>query len=140
MVREDGTQSWQHQQTGIATHDLTHYAVETTLELKNGFYGLLAQGWDIIRLTDRDVRSILPPEGLWTELVVGLIQTERLSPEPLSAADFNDMLDRERQNFRLGIERQVSDDELNQIRDTFNQLYFRWRNLKPGEQMSLEFG
>src|SRR5436190_2800556 len=98
VVRADGSQSWQHQQPGIPVHDLTHFAIESTLGLKNGFYGLLAQGWDITRLTDKDVRSILPAEGLWTEFVVGLVQTERLSPEPLSAGEFNQMLDTEKKN------------------------------------------
>ncbi len=53
IVREDGSTSWQHQQPGIPPHDLMHFAVESTLGLKNGFYGLLAQDWDIARLVDK---------------------------------------------------------------------------------------
>ena len=49
VTRKDGSQSWQHQQPGIPVHDLTHFAVESALHLENGFYGLLAQGWDIWR-------------------------------------------------------------------------------------------
>src|SRR5215467_451241 len=119
VVRADGSQSWQHQQPGIPVHDLTHFAVESTLQLKNGFYGLLAQGWDITRLVDKDVRSMLPLEGLWTEFVVGLVQTERLSPEPLSATEFNDLLDKEKENFGLKYERRLTEDELFGIRRTF---------------------
>src|SRR5215471_8719780 len=116
IVREDGSQSWQHQQPGIPVHDLTHFAVESTLKLKNGFFGLLAQGWDITRLTAKDVRSILPLEGLWTEFVVGLVQTERLATEPLSASEFNNLLSKEKENSGLKYERQLTDDELSQIR------------------------
>jgi hypothetical protein len=139
VVREDGSQSWQHQQPGIPVHDLTHFAVESTLQLKNGFYGLLAQGWDITRLTDRDVRASLPREGLWTEFVVGLVQTERLAPEPLSALEFNNLLNKEKQNSGLQYDRELTDEELSRIRQTFLDLYLRWRLLKPGESLSLEF-
>ena len=139
VVREDGSQSWQHQQPGIPQHDLTHYAVESTLGLRDAFYGLLAQGWDIERLIDRDVRTILPPEGLWTEFVVGLVQTERLSPEPLSAAEFNEMLAKEKENHGLKFDRDLNDDQLGRIRETFVTIYSQWRALKPGESLTLPF-
>jgi hypothetical protein len=139
VVRADGSQSWQHQQPGIPVHDLTHFAVESTLGLKNGFYGLLAQGWDITRLIDRDVRSILPPEGLWTEFVVGLVQTERLGPEPLSATEFNEQLEKQKANFGLKYERCLTDDELAGIRQTFLDTYSKWRVLQPGESLYLIF-
>jgi len=138
-VRSDGSQTWQHQHPGIPAHDLTHFAVESTLRLKNGFYGLLAQGWDITRLIDRDVRSILPPEGLWVEFVVGLVQTERLAPEPLSAAEFNNLLEKEKENFGLKYDRHLSDDELSSIRQVFLENYSKWRALQPGESLSLIF-
>ena len=140
VVREDGSQSWQHQQRGIPAHDLTHFAVESTLGLRDAFYGLLAQGWDITRLTDRDVRNYLPPEGLWTELVVGLIQTEQLSSEPLSVVEFNATLEREFENFGIKGGRQLTDPELHRIRESLAALMMRWRSLKPGESMSLDFG
>ena len=140
VVREDGSTSWQHQQPGIPVHDLTHFAVESNLGLKNGFYGLLSQGWDITRLTAKDVRAILPPEGLWTELVVGLIQTERLSPEPLSAEEFNELLTKEQTERGLKIDRVLTVEELNRIRVSFLELYSSWRQLQPGESLQLEFG
>jgi len=110
------------------------------LRLSNAFFGLVAQGWDITRLTDRDVRAILPPEGLWTEFVVGLVQTERLATEPLSVADFNDLLEKEKENFGLKYDRQLTDDELLRIRQIFLEKYSEWRALKPGESMSMNFG
>ncbi len=139
MVRKDGSQSWQHQTAGIPVHDLTHFAVETTLGLKNGFYGLVAQGWDITQLTAKDVRSILPVEGLWTEYVVGLIQTERLSPEPMSADEFNGQLEKEKQESGLKYDRRLTEDELFNIRKTFLAIYSEWRQLGPGESLSLTF-
>ena len=139
VTREDGSQSWQHQPAGIPVHDLTHFAVESALHLKNGFYGLLVQGWDITRLTAKEVRSVLPVEGLWTEFVVGLVQTERLSPEPLSADEFNALLNKEKENFALKFERKVTEEELFEIRRLFLDIYSKWRLLQPGESLSLTF-
>jgi hypothetical protein len=47
-TRPDGTSTWQRH-TGaragfFAVHDLTHYAVETELGVRHGFYGLVADG------------------------------------------------------------------------------------------------
>ena len=140
VVRDDGSTSWQHQHPGIPVHDLTHFAVESTLGLRDGFYGLLTQGWDISRLTEKDVRDTLPTEGLWTELVVGLIQSERLSPEPLPAPEFNAMLTKSREEFGITMERYVTDDELSRIRVTFADLYSHWKSLAPGERLTLDFG
>ena len=49
--RADGTATWQRkdgpQARFFAVHDLEHYAVETTLGYQRGFYGLVAEGWDL---------------------------------------------------------------------------------------------
>ena len=49
--REDGSVTWQRQQGAqgrfFPLHDLTHYAVETVLNHRRGFYGLVADGWDL---------------------------------------------------------------------------------------------
>src|SRR5438309_3304320 len=50
-LRADGSVTWQRQtgQQGrfFPLHDLTHYAVETVLGYARGFYGLVAEGWDL---------------------------------------------------------------------------------------------
>lgn len=50
-LRADGSVTWQRQ-TGthgrfFPIHDLTHYAVETVLGHRRGFYGLVAEGWNV---------------------------------------------------------------------------------------------
>jgi hypothetical protein len=51
LTRADGTATWQHARgaTGafFPAHDLTHYAVETELGHRRGFYGLVVEGWDV---------------------------------------------------------------------------------------------
>ncbi len=50
-LRADGSVTWQRhngkQGRFFPFHDLTHYAVETVLEHRRGFYGLVAGGWDL---------------------------------------------------------------------------------------------
>src|SRR6185437_11388716 len=54
-VRPDGSVTWQKQEGKHAAffplHDLTHYAVETELGFRRGFYGLIAEGWEIAETT-----------------------------------------------------------------------------------------
>ena len=45
--RKDGSVTWKHVSAFFMLHDLCHYAVETTLPLKNGFFGMVAAGTDI---------------------------------------------------------------------------------------------
>ena len=49
-TRQDGSVTWQRQTRHAAhfvPHDLTHYAVETSLGYTNGFFGLITEGWDV---------------------------------------------------------------------------------------------
>jgi hypothetical protein len=46
--RPDRSSTWQLRPPGFGVaHDLTHLAVENVLGLADGFYGLLAAGWDL---------------------------------------------------------------------------------------------
>ncbi len=62
--RDDGSATWQRQQGRHARffplHDLTHYAVETRLGFRQGFFGLIAAGWDIEDTTGKGRRGPLP--------------------------------------------------------------------------------
>ena len=66
-VRADGSVTWQKQTDRhaayFALHDLTHFAVETSLGLRRGFFGLIAEGWDIEDTTGKGTRGPLPPEA-----------------------------------------------------------------------------
>lgn len=84
--RADGTATWQRQRGGYAlvfpSHDLTYYAVETTLGYAHGFFGLIADGWDISDFSMPWSRGPLPPEALEVELIVGLFESERRQAIP----------------------------------------------------------
>jgi hypothetical protein len=142
-VRADGTTTW-HSPKGaqghfFALHDLTHYAVETTLGVSRGFYGLVADGWDISDFGKPERRGQMPAETGWIELIVGFLDMERAMGEMYSAAEWSEKA-------RLYYEthggrpiRDLDDDELNLIRDRRRDLFAQWAAVPPGGTLELLF-
>src|SRR5215472_15305206 len=92
-TRADGSVTWQKQNTRhaahFALHDLTHYAVETTLGYRSGFFGLVAQGWDAEDTTGKGARGSLPAEAGEVEQIVGLFDSERACGTLWTLEEFN---------------------------------------------------
>src|SRR4051794_36236340 len=80
-LRSDQSVTWHKHKSQYARffplHDLTHFAVESALDLSRGFYGLIAAGWDIADTTGKGSRGALPEEALWVEHLVGMLDAER---------------------------------------------------------------
>ena len=142
--RLDGSATWQRQQGGralfFAFHDLTHFAVETTLGFRRGFYGLLADGWDIADTGGKGARGPLPAEALLVEQIVGLFDRERVGgAAPLSATEFNDQLQWLLAAGRLREGRPFTDPELAAVRERIDALHREWATLAPGATLELTF-
>jgi hypothetical protein len=75
-TRPDGSVTWQKQSDRHALHftmhDLTHFAVETMLGYQRGFFGLIAEGWNVEDTTGKGARGKLPEEAGEVESIVGL--------------------------------------------------------------------
>lgn len=129
--RADGTVTWQQQngQQGrfFPLHDLTHYAVETALDLR-GFFSLVAEGWDFGDFGKPWPRGPLPAEAHAVELVVGFLDTERASGREWAAADLE-----------LPPPYCFGDEELRRVRDARRNLFARWAALSPGDTLELHF-
>lgn len=141
--RADGSESWQKQEGKNAAffplHDLTHYAVECELGFRTGFYGLVADGWDIEETTGKGARGRLPPEALTVEHIVGSLDAERASRATTSAEDFNAqaaMFARER---GLPVPRTLTDEELNRVRSRLRELFYEWFAVADGKTLELLF-
>ncbi len=92
-TRVDGSVTWQkHRRHGghFALHVLTHYAVETVLAYRRGFFGLIAEGWDEEETTGQSARGALPAEAPGVEKIVGLLDAERGSGVMWSVEEWND--------------------------------------------------
>ena len=123
-----------------AVHDLTHYAVETTLGLRQGFYGLLAQGWDIPDFEVKGAARQLPDEALVAECVVGQLSNVIFAGAEPRAEEFNWLVKSAVAGVRPGASApSISEDTLRQMKQTLNALLTRWRTLPPGETLELDF-
>jgi hypothetical protein len=142
-LRADGSATWQRQDDKYAAffplHDLTHYAVETELNFRRGFYGLIAEGWDISDTTGKTARGSLPNEALEVEYIVSAFSAERAGGAVASAAEFNELAATFASAKGMPPPRQISDDDLVRVRSRFDELAGKWRSLRPGATLELAF-
>jgi hypothetical protein len=130
-TRDDGSVTWQKQTkhaAHFALHDLTHYAVETALGYRGGFFGLIAEGWNIDETTGKGTRGPLPVEAVEVERIVGLFDTERGSGVLSTAEEINEFAPRP-----------LTAGEIQCIRSARATLFQRWFAIPPGQKLQLEF-
>ncbi len=131
-TRADGSATWQKQTRHAAhfvLHDLTHYAVETALGYRRGFFGLIAEGWDAEDTTGKGARGRLPMEAVEVEQIVGLFDSERASGTLWSADEFNGFAPR-----------RLTADEIHKVHALRGSLFEKWFALTPGQALELQFG
>ena len=140
-VRKDGSATWQRHEKHarfFPFHDLRHFAVETTLGLGKGFYGLIADGWDIADTTGKGTRGKLSAASVFVEHVVGLLERERAGDAPpLSASEFNAQLDA-----MIGTDPDrplFTDAQLTSVRNRTQDLHRQWADISVGSTLELAF-
>jgi hypothetical protein len=142
-IRTDGSATWQRQDDKNAAffplHDLTHYAVETELGFRQGFYGLIADGWNIDETTGKTPRGALPEEALEVEYLVSAFSAERAGGAVASAHDFNQLNATFASAKQMSTPRQLSEKDLARVRARFDELARHWRALTAGETLELLF-
>jgi hypothetical protein len=129
--RADGSSTWQKQTRHaafFAHHDLTHYAVETALGYQRGFFGLVAEGWDIEDTTGKGARGPLPEEAIEVERLVGTLDTERAGGVRWTIEEFN-----------AYAPRPLTQDALDRIRARRAELFRMWSAVAPGDSLELEW-
>lgn len=146
LTRADGTVTWQRQNGKLGVHfpphDLTHFAVETTLGYRAGFYGLVADGWEIADFASPWPRGPIPEEAREVELVVGCFDAERRNVTRWSAAEFNAHAATYASAARSAanmVPPVLTDDQIIAVRQARDALFARWHALEAGESMVLEF-
>ena len=141
--RADGTTTWQRQEGGQARffprHDLTHYAVETVLGHRQGFYGLVAAGWDLSDFGSPWPRGELPKVANLSEMIVGFLDLERATGQMISAGEINDQLTRYAEENGLTATDPLSEEDLSRVRKKRGELFAQWDAVRPGDALELEF-
>jgi len=135
-VRADGSVTWQKQTDRhaafFALHDLTHFAVETTLGYRRGFFGLIAEGWDIEDTTGKGARGPLPPEAGEAEMIVGVFSAERAGGQIWTVEEFNECA------AMTGV-RTLTFDEIVRVKRKRSELFQQWSAVAPGATLDLQF-
>lgn len=148
LTRADGSATWQRNRgaTGafFPPHDLTHHAVETVLGHRRGFYGLVAEGWDLGDFGPPWPRGRLDAMDP-SELIVGFLDRTGLDEaRAASAAELNAaaaIYFAERPDALGGIARwrDLTDVELAAVRAEARALIARWQAVPPGGTLTLGF-
>ena len=140
-VRADGSVTWQKQGSRhaafFALHDLTHFAVETVLGFRRGFFGLIAEGWEIEETTGKEARGPLPNEAREVEYIVGSLDSERASGAVWTAEDFNRQAVFQAGSAGQSQLRRLTDEELARVRARRAELFGEWRATEPGKMLEL---
>jgi hypothetical protein len=141
--RADGTATWKRQPARHAeffvAHDLAHYAVETILGHRRGFYGLVAEGWDLSDFGSPWPRGKLPADAEPAEVIVGFLDAERANLERWSAGDFNSRAALYYEQHELANPPVLDDAALDRIREYARRLRAQWAALPEDGTLELEF-
>jgi hypothetical protein len=131
-TRADGSVTWETRRKHagfFALHDLTHFAVESALGFRRGFFGLIAEGWDIEDTTGKGKRGPLPPEAGMVEQLVGAFDREQSSGGPWPVSEFN----------KLVAPHVLTEDDLARVRALKAQLAGQWFGLDFKRPMELNY-
>jgi len=143
-IREDGSHTYTKLKPGLEAHDLAHYAVESILDFKKGFYGLLNEGHQI---EDFEIpRNKRPMELIPAHLPVQTIQVEyivnQLMVEYWNGNQIRPFIEELTNTLTLaGIDfpASLNDQSLEKIRDKFHDLMDSWDKVPIQEELILEF-
>jgi len=142
-TRADGTSTWQRQEGAQASffprHDLTHYAVETVLGQRRGFYGLVAGGWDLSDFGTPWPRGKLPKDANLSEIIVGFFDRERASGEMGTAEELNAELAAYCGENDLPAPDAFTEEHLWLVRQKRGDLFTRWEAVELGGALELSF-
>jgi len=137
--RDDGTTTWMKADDFFVQHDLSHYAIEKTLGYSTAFMGMLNNGMDIKDFENREkrLRLTITAEACYAENMANLFLMEAARDK---FDDFNAVLASAFTNMQQPIETPVlTETELNAVRQYLKTLLAQWRQLTPGQTMTLSF-
>lgn len=141
--RADGSVTWEKraakQASFFAVRDLTHFAVEKELGYQQGFFGLIAAGWDIEDTKGKSARGALPAEALEVEFLSGMFNRETAPGQPLDAAEFNRHARMFAESAGRPALRKLSDDEITRVRTLRAELLQQWFGLAHEGTIELTF-
>lgn len=120
-------------------HDLTHYAVESTFRLRQGFYGMVSDGWNFEDFGAPWPRGPMPADRDPAEEVVGLLDLERATGFPMSLDDVNEQLRAFAAAHPAAPPLVVTEASLDAVRQRVRSYAAQWAALPNGQTLVLEY-
>ena len=138
-IREGFEDYWIEADDFLVLHDLCHYAIESTLQYKNAFWGLIAKGINPSVFENKETRDALDlaNEAWYAEHLANLLLIEFTQGK---FEDINAMFEQSllQQNYRISII-QFSSIVVEEIRANLHTLIENWRSVKEDDNLSLNF-
>ena len=138
-IREGFEDYWIEADNFLILHDLCHYAIETTLQYKNAFWGLIAEGINPGIFENKETRDalVLTNEAWYAEHLANLLLIEFTQGK---FEDINAMLEKSLQQQNPLIPTiQFSNIVIVEIRALLHTLIENWRVVEVGDYLSLDF-
>jgi hypothetical protein len=137
--RKDGSVTWKLVSSFFILHDLCHFAVETTIPLKNAFYGMVAGGIDIndFDLPKEQRKFQLAEEAIFAERLVNLLTIEYTQGRMENFMEMFTGIYEDHNGSDTGV--LIKEDQLEKIRKNYKELMKRWDSLPGTETMTLLF-
>ena len=118
-------------------HDIAHLVVENTLQLNQGFYGNILNGYSVEQLSDKQVIKTLPPQAWFAEIVTRALQS--LSSGACTVQQFPTLVETESQQFSINYSATLTQETINRMYTEYQHLMKQWHNLSEGETLNLYF-
>ncbi len=138
-TRDDETATWMQGDDYLVQHDLSHYAIESILQYRTAFNGMLNDGMDIRDFEDKEKRDrlIVTAEAVYAENLANLFLVEIMQG---NFEDFNAV----QQTAFISFGKQydpvtLSLENIETIRAFLRQLLKQWEELPVGETLALTF-
>lgn len=119
-----------------------HYAVESTLGLRDSFFGLIARGWHVPDFEQSGIAARLPAEAIHTECMVNQLLIDIADGLTPNTEDFNRLIQAaaaQSPRHANVSPRSLSDDELHNIRRRYAELSAALITTDAGTMIELEF-
>ena len=136
-IRTDGSYTRSDTGPALPHHDLAHYVVEDTLGIKNGFYGMISQGYSIQQLSDKALIKKLGPESWLAEIVTRALQS--FTGGACTSNQFASLILTELNKSEEEMHYDLSPPAAEKMKADFLQLLTAWKEIPDGESMELLF-
>jgi hypothetical protein len=137
-TRADGSYTKVEMGSQLPFHDIAHYVVDKSLSIKNGFYGLIAQGYTIEQLSDKQVIKTLGAEAWISEVLaraLGSLYTGSCSLEQFIPLIQTEMKGRGEED-KIPI---LDEEKVLEMLAEYTALLSEWRNLPDGGAVEMIF-